>query len=263
MCVHVCAQGTRTELFLFLFTLFFLIFVLLTCLANTAISSLNDSDEQTSPPATPGSRGVQVANSHFSKISAKRGKRGCLQENTTVTNNTMISPESPKKKAPKRNNPSSSRPRDPWVIWSAFALFLTLRPGDGSPPPYSWVSELRGPEPWTVSVEWFSISGRRNWQHLLRIKPKRFQQPFWIKFRTATNPRPSAAQARPGARGRRRGHGVGEDQPLYLPRRLGPKSQAKGILVAGAQQTWGKGLCGYRTDCHRAAPTDPGRTALQ
>lgn len=107
MCVHVCAQGTGTEFLFVSFYFFFLIFVLLTCLANTAISSLNDSDEQTSPPATPGSRGVQVANSHFSKISAKRGKRGCLQENTTVTNNTMISPESPRKKAPKRNNSSS------------------------------------------------------------------------------------------------------------------------------------------------------------
>lgn len=118
--VHVCmcARGGGRDRVLFcFFLLFFLIFVLLTCLANTAISSLNDSDEQTSPPATPGSRGVQVANSHFSKISAKRGKRGCLQENTTVTNNTMISPESRgKKKAPKRNNRSSSRPRDPWVI---------------------------------------------------------------------------------------------------------------------------------------------------
>lgn len=49
-----------------------------TCFANTAISSLKDSDEQTSPPATPGSLGVQVANSHFSKISASRGNRGCL-----------------------------------------------------------------------------------------------------------------------------------------------------------------------------------------
>lgn len=59
--------------------------VLLTCLANTAMSSLKDSEEQTSPPATPGSLGVHVANSHFSKISAKRGNRGCLKENTTVT----------------------------------------------------------------------------------------------------------------------------------------------------------------------------------
>jgi hypothetical protein len=42
------------------------------------MSSLKDSDEQTSPPATPGSRGVQVANSHFSKMSASRGNRGCL-----------------------------------------------------------------------------------------------------------------------------------------------------------------------------------------
>ena len=45
------------------------------------MSSLNDSDEQTSPPATPGSRGVQVANSHFSKMRANKGKSGCLKNN--------------------------------------------------------------------------------------------------------------------------------------------------------------------------------------
>lgn len=54
----------------------------LTCFANTAMSSLKDSDEQTSPPATPGSLGVQVANSHFSKISASKGNRGCLGTHT-------------------------------------------------------------------------------------------------------------------------------------------------------------------------------------
>lgn len=43
------------------------------------MSSLKDSDEQTSPPATPGSRGVQVASSHFSKISASRGNSGWLK----------------------------------------------------------------------------------------------------------------------------------------------------------------------------------------
>lgn len=54
----------------------------LTCFANTAMSSLKDSDEQTSPPATPGSLGVHVANSHFSKISASKGNRGCLGTHT-------------------------------------------------------------------------------------------------------------------------------------------------------------------------------------
>lgn len=54
------------------------IFSLLTCLLKTATSSLNESDEQTSPPATPGSLGVHVANSHFSNINANRGKSGCL-----------------------------------------------------------------------------------------------------------------------------------------------------------------------------------------
>lgn len=44
------------------------------------MSSLKLSDEHTSPPATPGSRGVHVANSHFSKISARSGNRGCLQQ---------------------------------------------------------------------------------------------------------------------------------------------------------------------------------------
>lgn len=47
-------------------------------MAKTAMSSLKESEEQTSPPATPGSRGVQVASSHFSKTRAKRGNNGCL-----------------------------------------------------------------------------------------------------------------------------------------------------------------------------------------
>lgn len=53
-------------------------FVGLTCLLNTAISSLNDSDEHTSALAIPGSRGVLVANSHFSNISVNNGNSGCL-----------------------------------------------------------------------------------------------------------------------------------------------------------------------------------------
>lgn len=52
-----------------------------TCLLKTAISSLNDSDEHTSPPAIPGSLGVLVANSHFSNINASRGNSGCLEKN--------------------------------------------------------------------------------------------------------------------------------------------------------------------------------------
>lgn len=51
-----------------------------TCLAKTAMSSLKESEEHTSPPATPGSRGVHVASSHFSKTRASRGKRGWLQK---------------------------------------------------------------------------------------------------------------------------------------------------------------------------------------
>lgn len=54
-----------------------------TCLAKTAMSSLKESEEQTSPPATPGSRGVQVANSHFSKTRANRGNNGCLPGSDT------------------------------------------------------------------------------------------------------------------------------------------------------------------------------------
>lgn len=50
--------------------------VRVTCLAKTAMSSLKESEEHTSPPATPGSRGVHVASSHFSKTKASRGKRG-------------------------------------------------------------------------------------------------------------------------------------------------------------------------------------------
>jgi len=65
--------------------------IILTCLLNIAISSLNDSDEQTSPPCTPGSLGVHVANSHFSKISAKSGNSGCLQRKMAwLVHNTSV-----------------------------------------------------------------------------------------------------------------------------------------------------------------------------
>jgi hypothetical protein len=50
-----------------------------TCLVNSATSSLNDSDEHTSP-GPPKSLGVQVANSHFSKINANNGNNGWLKE---------------------------------------------------------------------------------------------------------------------------------------------------------------------------------------
>lgn len=64
----------------------------LTSFANTIISSLNDSDDHTSilpvfvlpeaeaaaAAADIGSRGVHVANSHFSKINANNGNNGCL-----------------------------------------------------------------------------------------------------------------------------------------------------------------------------------------
>lgn len=55
----------------------------LTCFAKTAMSSLKESEEHTSPPATPGSRGVQVASSHFSKTRANRGNNGCLTGSAT------------------------------------------------------------------------------------------------------------------------------------------------------------------------------------
>ena len=82
--LHPCATRIRTadnrqvmsvhkSEFGFLFTWF----------ENTRISSLKDSDEQTSPPAIRGSRGVQVASSHFSKISARSGNRGWLKNNNT------------------------------------------------------------------------------------------------------------------------------------------------------------------------------------
>lgn len=57
-----------------------------TCLAKAAMSSLKESEEQTSPPrgvpspAPAPSRGEQVANSHFSKTRASSGKSGCLEE---------------------------------------------------------------------------------------------------------------------------------------------------------------------------------------
>ena len=49
------------------------------------MSSLKDSEEQTSPPATPGSRGVHVANSHFSNINANSGNNGCLKKRKEKT----------------------------------------------------------------------------------------------------------------------------------------------------------------------------------
>lgn len=56
----------------------------LTCFENTAMSSLKDSEEQTSPPATPGSLGVHVASSHFSKMRASRGNKGCLSKKNNI-----------------------------------------------------------------------------------------------------------------------------------------------------------------------------------
>lgn len=46
---------------------------------DRVMSSLKESEEQTLRPATPGSRGVQVASSHFSKTRANRGNNGCLR----------------------------------------------------------------------------------------------------------------------------------------------------------------------------------------
>ena len=54
---------------------------------KTAISSLNDSELYTSPPATPGSLCVQFTNSQFSKISARRVNKGCLKHNKHFSNN--------------------------------------------------------------------------------------------------------------------------------------------------------------------------------
>lgn len=50
----------------------------LTCLLKAAISSLKDSDEQTSAPCKFWSLGVHVANSHFSNTNANRGNSGWL-----------------------------------------------------------------------------------------------------------------------------------------------------------------------------------------
>lgn len=44
------------------------------------MSSLKESEEHTSPPVMPLSRGVHVASSHFSKIRASSGNKGCLEE---------------------------------------------------------------------------------------------------------------------------------------------------------------------------------------
>lgn len=48
----------------------------LTDLLKAAISSLKDSDEQTSAPCIFWSLGVHVANSHFSNTNARSGKSG-------------------------------------------------------------------------------------------------------------------------------------------------------------------------------------------
>lgn len=57
------------------------------------MSSLKESEEQTSPPATPLSLGVQVANSHFSKISASKGNKGCLKERESEGGVRLTVPE--------------------------------------------------------------------------------------------------------------------------------------------------------------------------
>jgi hypothetical protein len=61
-----------------------------TCLVNSATSSLNDSDEHTSP-GPPGSLGVQVANSHFSKINANNGNNGWLKEENKKNERIILS----------------------------------------------------------------------------------------------------------------------------------------------------------------------------
>lgn len=58
---------------------FCIVFPRFTCLEKMAKSSLKLSDEHTSPPGALGSRGEQVANSHFSKINVKSGNSGCLE----------------------------------------------------------------------------------------------------------------------------------------------------------------------------------------
>jgi len=50
-----------------------------TWLAKTRMSSLKESDEQTSAPGRPTSRGVHVASSHFSKTRASSGNNGWLK----------------------------------------------------------------------------------------------------------------------------------------------------------------------------------------
>jgi len=76
--MHECYSSTKDRIHLSDNNKFIMTSLSLACFEKTAMSSLKDSDEQTSPPATPGSRGVQVANSHFSKMSARRGNKGCL-----------------------------------------------------------------------------------------------------------------------------------------------------------------------------------------
>lgn len=84
-----------------------------TCLAKTAMSSLKESEEQTSPPATPGSRGVQVASSHFSKTSASRGNSGCLPGGGTQRQKRGHVERSARQQVPSRPGPLRA-PRGTW-----------------------------------------------------------------------------------------------------------------------------------------------------
>lgn len=86
------------------------------------MSSLKDSDEQTSPPATDGSLGVQVASSHFSKIRARSGNNGCLQEMMMIKNkiiNNELCHQKPQEGVwqngfvSKKNNVSGGKPQHP------------------------------------------------------------------------------------------------------------------------------------------------------
>ena len=53
---------------------------IVTCLAKAWMSSLKESEEQTSSCASPRCRGEHVASSHFSNTRANRGNRGCLRD---------------------------------------------------------------------------------------------------------------------------------------------------------------------------------------
>jgi len=117
----------------------------ITWLAKTRMSSLNDSDEQTSPPAIRGSRGVHVANSHFSKMSANSGNSGCLHDRSLQYTPSPSGPTVPSivhSITEKFRRGKHARPNEGLCLLLLFSRLRILKPlSSSSLPsfPCSWV----------------------------------------------------------------------------------------------------------------------------